>query len=123
MVYADVPEHEGFEKKGAREAYEAEQAERPTSTDEWLERISDQLQVFVDAIDAAQAEEDGADSGRPTEDWVKSDIEAYAEKAGIDLTGHKGSKADMVAHIHQTLDAPPAPEDEDAGTQAEVTGQ
>ena len=49
------------------------------------------------------------------------DIEEYAQKAGVDLTGHKGSRADMVEHINTTLDTPPADAGNDPGT-TEVTG-
>lgn len=62
MVYADVPEHEGIADGTA-----PEKAPRPISTDEWLARISDQLQVFVDAIQAAQEDDDQDDSGDPAD--------------------------------------------------------
>lgn len=43
---------------------------------------------------------------RPTEDDTAKAIEAYADAADIDLTGHKGSKAAMVARINEVLDTP-----------------
>jgi hypothetical protein len=43
---------------------------------------------------------------RPTEEWKAERIQSFADGADIDLTGAKGSKADMVARINEVLDAP-----------------
>lgn len=103
MVYENVPEHAGFNKKGAKEAYEAERAQAAKTDSELLASIDANLQRIVDAMDTAMASGDGADDGardgKPTEDSSKDEIQAYADSVGVDLAGHKGSKADMLAHI------------------------
>lgn len=47
MVYADVPEHEGFADGDAPVREERPRIVSPT--DEWLARISGQLQHLIDA--------------------------------------------------------------------------
>jgi hypothetical protein len=54
MVYADVPEHEGFEAGEVPEKLPA----TPTATDQWLARISGQLQDLVDGVRSAIADAD-----------------------------------------------------------------
>lgn len=56
--------------------------------------------------DESVAVETPVESERPDEDWTAKQIEAFADGAGVDLTGAKGSKADMVARINEVLDAP-----------------
>lgn len=66
------------------------------------------------AVDVEVEHPDGTPAdltGRPTEDWGKDAITAYADAAGIDLTGHKASKAAMVARITEVLDTPPTDDD------------
>lgn len=70
MVYENVPEHEGL-----NDGEVSEKAPRPISTDGWLERISDQLQVFVDAINAARE-----DDGTPSDDGAGDTPPAEPEK-------------------------------------------
>lgn len=72
MVYADVPEHEGFEKGEVPEP-------RPTTTDGWLARISDQLQVFVDAINDAREDDEDVDTGDTGADVTGADASADAD--------------------------------------------
>ena len=65
MVYAEVPEHAGLNDG------QAQQEPRPVTTDGWLERISDQLQVFVDKLqeltdEDADGGEDGDEDGSTT---------------------------------------------------------
>lgn len=43
--------------------------------------------------------------GDPTTEWKADQLQAYADAQSIDLTGAKGSKADMVAAINTALAA------------------
>lgn len=43
--------------------------------------------------------------GDPSESWKGDQLQAYADAKSIDLTGHKGSKADMVTAINAGLAA------------------
>lgn len=49
--------------------------------------------------------------GDPSEKWKVEHLQAYADAEGIDLTGHKGSRTDMVAAINaaqlQAVTPPP----------------
>jgi hypothetical protein len=56
--------------------------------------------------DESAAVETPVESERPDEEWTAKRIEAFADGADIDLSGAKGSKADMVARINEVLDAP-----------------
>lgn len=50
--------------------------------------------------------------GDPVETWKTGQLQAYADERGIDLTGRKGSKAEMVAGINAALteaNQPPPP--------------
>lgn len=86
MVYADVPEHEGFNEDNPADREQLPAT--PTPTDEWLARISGQLQVFVDAINAAREDdEDGTDDHDKQPDSGSS---ADTPAAGGDPAGGQG---------------------------------
>lgn len=55
-------------------------------------------------VDAAPAEHvEGEASGLPDEEWTGSELDAFAEENGIDLTGAKKTKGDKLARILETL--------------------
>lgn len=96
--------HAAQELVDAEEAAAAEMAE-PTVPDE---SVAVQVPVVAE---------------RPDESWSAERIKTYADGAGIDLTGAKGSKAEMVARITEVLDAPVElnPQDPDGAEPADET--
>jgi hypothetical protein len=85
------------ELDGARAAQEQADAEEAAAAAEMAEPTvpDDSVAVAVPVV-----------AERPDESWTADRIKAYADGAGIDLTGAKGSKAEMVARITEVLDAP-----------------
>lgn len=82
---------------GARAAQEQADADAAAAAAEMAE---------VTVPDESAAVEVPVVAERPDETWTGDRIKAYADGAGIDLTGAKGSKAEMVARITEVLDAP-----------------
>ena len=48
-----------------------------------------------------EAAERGYPLGEPSTDWKSGQLETYAAFHGVDLTGRKGSKADMVKALEE----------------------
>lgn len=66
----------------------------PNCTGESLDRATA-------ALDAETAER-GYPLGDPSEDWDKGQLVAFATAKDVDLTGRKGSKAEIVAAINES---------------------
>lgn len=84
MVYADVPEHEGFHDGTAEPT-----SPSPVSTNEWLERISNQLQVFVDAINDAREGADDPDDDTDAPEKPETPADGADAKPADDKGGDK----------------------------------
>lgn len=103
------------ELDGARAAAEQEAAEAAEAA------AVEMAEVTVP--DETVAVDVPVETQRPDEEWTAKQIEAFADGAGIDLTGSKGSKADMVARITEVLDAPVelTPQDPDGTESSDET--
>jgi Zn-finger nucleic acid-binding protein len=103
----ELPRETGSDKSGStcptcgtdlptvRTAYGSETAGPcPNCTGESLEEAEK-------ALERENAER-GYPLGDPSTDWLAGQLEAYAEANDVDLTGRKGSKADMVKAIEES---------------------
>ncbi|HEY0889372.1 MAG TPA: hypothetical protein VGE38_07165 [Nocardioides sp.] len=90
-----------------RELDGARAAAEQLAADEAAEAAAAAAEMAETTVPAdSVAVETPVESERPDEEWTAKRIEAFADGADIDLTGAKGSKADMVTRINEVLDAP-----------------
>lgn len=115
QVTAEQRELDGA--RAAQEQADAEEAEAAAAA-EMAETTVPDDSVAVEVPVVAE---------RPDEEWTAERIKAYADGADIDLTGAKGSKAEMVARITEVLDAPveltdPNPDGTESSDETPATG-
>lgn len=121
MTYENVPEHAGFEGVSLGDGEETAASvedRRPlvvTSTDEWLARISDQLQSFADLIDEVRAESEDDESSEVVGSPDSGSDEGGAETKGDDKSAGSPDPAAPPA------DATPAAAKKAAATPAKKT--